>query len=303
MQNLPAFDTFIAVAETLSFAAAARRLGLSSSATGKAIGSLEAQLGVRLFNRTTRRVSLTAEGEMLLARARQFQEDWRETVGLLSESAGLPQGLLRISLPAIGYRLLAPHLAAFAQTYPRIRLDLDLDDRLKNVVAEGFDVAIRSGVLPDSGLMSRKMGTFRFVLCAAPSYLTGHTEPRDIAACARHRLIRFRRPDSDVLQAWKLARGVQSAIEEAKPFVICTNMEAVRAAAIAGLGVAWTPDFLIQDALDSGQLQIVLHEESTEGTFWLIWPAGRFSSPRLRAFLDFAAEKLLAPKQSIQFGA
>ncbi len=299
MQSLQPLETFVAVAETLSFAVAARKLGLSPSATGKAIGALESQLGVRLFNRTTRRVSLTAEGELLLGRARRLQEDWRETVDLLSESAGVPQGLLRISLPAIGYRFLAPHLADFAKAYPQIRLDLDFDDRLKDLVAEGFDLAIRSGFLPDSGLKSRKLGSFRFVLCGAPSYLARHGEPADLAGLQGQRLIRFRYPNSDARQPWRFASGEQPAIEGTSPFIACTNMEAVRAAAIAGLGLAWAPDFLIQDALDADQLRIVLPAQAVEGIFWLLWPAGRFSSPRLRAFLDFAAGRLLATRERI----
>lgn len=294
MQDLPSLEAFVAVAETLSFAAAARKLGLSPSATGKAIATLEAQLAVRLFNRTTRRVSLTPEGQLLLARAQRLQEDWRETVALLSASADVPQGTLRISLPAVGYRFLAPHLAEFSRAYPKVRLDLDFDDRVKDIVAEGFDLAIRSGDLPDSGLMSRKLGAFRFVLCAAPSYLAQHGEPGDCAALADRQLIRFRRPGNDALQPWLLASGRQVVVEETAPIVVCTNMEGVRAAAIAGLGVAWTPDFLIRDALNLDQLRVVLRAESVEGAFWLLWPSGRFSSPRLRAFIDFAAGRLLA---------
>ncbi|OAF05761.1 hypothetical protein AYJ54_02385 [Bradyrhizobium centrolobii] len=294
MQSLPSLETFVTVAETLSFAAAARKLGLSPSATGKAIAALETQLGVRLFNRTTRHVSLTAEGELLLGRARRLQEEWNETVTLLSASAGVPQGLLRISLPTVGYRFLAPHLAEFTRAHPKIRLDLDFDDRIRDVVAEGFDLAIRSGVLPDSGLMSRKLGSFRFVLCAAPSYLTEFGEPSDCAALFNQRLIRFRHPGTDVMQSWLFANGTQAVVEETTPFVVCSNMEAVCAAAVAGLGLAWAPDFLIRDALDAGQLRIVLDAEAVQGAFWLVWPSGKFSSPRLRAFLDFAAGRLLA---------
>ncbi|MFB9267356.1 LysR substrate-binding domain-containing protein [Bradyrhizobium erythrophlei] len=293
MESPPSLHTFVAVAETLSFAAAARKLGLSPSATGKAIGALEAQLGVRLFTRTTRRVCLTPEGELLLGRARRLQDDWRETTALLSESTGEPQGLLRISLPAVGYHLLAPHLAEFTQAYPKIRLDLDFDDRMRDLVADGFDLAIRSGELPDSSLTSRKLGTFRFILCAAPSYLAEHGEPRDAAELTNHRQIRFRHPDTDVMQVWRIAGGSRAAVEEATPFVVCSNMEAVRAAALAGLGLAWSPDFLVRDLVASGTLRIVLDAEAVEGVFWLLWPSGRYGSARLRAFLDFAISRLL----------
>jgi DNA-binding transcriptional LysR family regulator len=296
MENLRSLEIFLAVAEALSFAEAARRLGLSSSATGKAIGGLEARLGVRLFNRTTRRVSLTPEGQVLLGRGRRLRDEWRETEALLSASGAEPQGLFRLSLPAVGYRFLAPHLAAFMRAYPKVRLDLDFDDRIKDVVAEGFDLAIRSGVLPDSALMSRKLGVFQYFLCAAPSYLAEHGEPATIAALSGHRLICFRHPGTDVLQDWRLANGSMVELDRAMQAVICTNMEAVRVAAIAGLGVAWAPDFLVDDALKSGQLIVVLRSEATEGAFWLLWPPSRRTSPRLRAFLDFATVRLLSDR-------
>jgi DNA-binding transcriptional LysR family regulator len=287
MENLRSLEIFISVAEALSFAAAARRLGLSTSATGKAVGSLEARLGVRLLNRTTRRVSLTPEGELLYSRALRMQEDWRDTEALLSGSSARPQGALRISLPAIGYRLLLPHLQAFTHRYPDIRLDLDCDDRIRDVVADGFDLAIRSGVLPDSTLLSRKLTAFKFSLCASPAYLAQHGTPSSVDDLVAHRTIRFRRTDADVLQSWCLCSGVARDIERHAPPFICTNMEAVRLAAIAGLGIAWSPDFLIADAIASGDLVDVLPSETTEGVFWVVWPSGRHVTPRLRAFLDF----------------
>ena len=292
MESPPSLLAFVTVAETLSFAAAARKLGLSPSATGKAIAALEAQLGVRLFTRTTRRVSLTPEGELLLRRARRLQEDWRETTALLSASAREPQGLLRISLPAAGYRFLAPHLAEFTQVHPKIRLDLDFDDRIKDLVTGGFDLAIRSGELPDSGMTSRKLPPFRLSVYAAPSYLAEYGEPDAPAMLAAHRLIRFRHPDTDVLQAWRLASGTHASVEETTPHVICSNIEAVRAAAIAGLGLAWGPDFLMHDAVEAGELRLVLPAETIDAAFWLLWPSGRYGSTRLRAFIDFATRRL-----------
>jgi DNA-binding transcriptional LysR family regulator len=295
MESLRSLENFLAVAETLSFAEAARKLGLSPSATGKTIAALETRLGVRLFNRTTRRVSLTSEGELLLGSARRLRDEWRETEALLSASIGEPQGWLRVSLPAIGYRFLAPHLAAFAKAYPKIRLDLDFDDRIKDIVAEGFDIAIRSGHLPDSSLLSCKLGTFRFILCAAPSYISEHGEPANVSELAGHSLIRFRYPSTQTLQHWRLANGEVDEIEQATPSIVCSNMEGVCAAASAGLGIAWAPDFLVSGVISSGRLMEVLPSLATEGNFWLLWPAGLHTSPRLRAFLDFAKTQLFRP--------
>ena len=298
MENLRALETFIVVAETLSFAEAGRRSGLSPSAVGKTIAKLEAALGVRLFHRTTRRVSLTFEGEVLLERGRRLQDAWRDIEAVLGEAAAEPRGWLRLSLPAIGYRFLAPHLEKFATVYPNIRLDLDLDDRIRDIVGEGFDAAIRSGILPDSSLVARKLGGFRFVFCAAPLYLGRRGRPDTIDALAERAHLRFRRPQTTTLQDWTLASGPSDVIARATPSAVFTNMEAVRAAAIAGLGIAWVPEFLILDAIASGQLETILDRESTQGTFWLVSPARALTSPKLRVFADFAAARFFRPFDS-----
>ena len=171
MDTLGALDIFVLVAERLSFADAGRKLGLSPSAVGKKIARLESRLGARLFHRTTRQVSLTAEGTILLERARRIREDVDDLAIVLAEAASEPKGRLRVSLPTIGYRFLAPHLDAFHRAYPKVGLDLDFNDDTVDLVAEGVDIAIRGGTLANSGLMSRKLGGFRYVLCASPSYV------------------------------------------------------------------------------------------------------------------------------------
>ena len=177
---MSALPLFLAAAEEHSFAAAGRRLGLSPSAAGKAIGRLEARLGVALFRRTTRRVSLTVEGELLFERARAIQQEWAGAEAVLAEARGVPQGRLRVALPAIGYRLLAPHLADFAAAFPHVAFDLDLDDRILDLTQARIDVAIRSGPLKDSSHHSRRLGDFRFVICASPIYLCMRGTPETV---------------------------------------------------------------------------------------------------------------------------
>lgn len=292
MDSFASLDAFLAVAENLSFAEGARQLGLSPSATGKSIARLETRLGVRLFHRTTRRVSLTGEGELLLVQARRIRDDLRDTEAALSGSAADPQGRLRVSLPAIGYRFLASHLAAFVRDYPKIRLDLDLSDRIVDLAAEGIDVAIRGGTLANSTLMSRKLRRFRFMLCAAPAYIANHGKPESIAELGRHALVLFRYPGTEAMQKWTLQSAPSQDSARGKAAITCTNMEAVLAATIAGLGLSWMPDFLAADAIAKGELLRLLEDEETEGTFWLVWSAGRHTSPKLRAFIDFAAKHL-----------
>jgi DNA-binding transcriptional LysR family regulator len=167
MDSLTSLTSFVRTAETLSFVQAARLLGISASAVGKNVARLEHKLGVRLFNRSTRNVSLTAEGAAFLTRCQSILEQIQEAESELTSSLSQPTGKLRISLPVIGYRLLLPALTAFTRLYPQVELDLDFSDRLVNLIDEGFDVAIRSGELADSRLIARKLGAF--VLCSAPA--------------------------------------------------------------------------------------------------------------------------------------
>lgn len=167
MDSLTSLTSFVRTAETLSFVQAARLLGISASAVGKNVARLEHKLGVRLFNRSTRNVSLTAEGAAFLTRCQSILEQIQEAESELTSSLSQPTGKLRISLPVIGYRLLLPALTAFSRLYPQVELDLDFSDRLVNLIDEGVDVAIRSGELADSRLIARTLGVF--VLCSAPA--------------------------------------------------------------------------------------------------------------------------------------
>jgi DNA-binding transcriptional LysR family regulator len=290
VDSLSGLGLFLAVAEERSFAAASRRLGLSASATGKAVSRLEARLGVALFNRTTRQVSLTAEGELLLDRARQIREAWRETEASLSQAKVIPQGRLRVAAPAVGYRLLAPHLAEFAERYPHVVLDLDFDDRIADLTIGRIDVAIRSGVLADSSHRSRRLRDFRFLLCAAPDYLAAAGMPKTLEDLRTHRLIRYRYPGSEALQPWRFVLAVD--VEGAESAVICTNMEAVLSATLCGLGISQMPDFLVADALATGRLATIFDQDAPGSTFSLLWHETSHGSPKLRAFIDFCVERL-----------
>ncbi len=195
MDSLTSLTSFVRTAETLSFVQAARLLGISASAVGKNVARLEHKLGVRLFNRSTRNVSLTAEGAAFLTRCQSILEQIQEAESELTSSLSQqPTGKLRISLPVIGYRLLLPALTAFSRLYPQVELDLDFSDRLVNLIDEGVDVAIRSGELADSRLIARKLGGFRFVLCASPTYLAEYGVPGSPAELAAHKCIFFPLP-------------------------------------------------------------------------------------------------------------
>jgi DNA-binding transcriptional LysR family regulator len=291
VESLTGIVAFVRAAETLSFVAAGAQLGISASAVGKSIARLEESLGVRLFHRTTRRVSLTEEGTLFLDRCRRILDDLRDAEAMLSHAARAPRGRLRVSLPTIGYRFLLPVLPEFRRLNPDVELDLDFNDRLVDIVEEGFDAVIRSGTLTDSSLMVRRLGPFRFVLCASPAYLAGRGVPSVPKDLATHDGVHFRFPATGKLQEWLIAGDavhVPSALT-------CNNMEAVRAAAIGGLGIAYMPDFLAQEAIKVGTLRAVLGGYLVDpGQFSIVWPSSRHLSTRLRAFTDFLCERLFA---------
>ena len=292
MESLSGFNVFVQVAEARSFVAAGRVLGISASAIGKSVARLEERLGVRLFHRSTRHIRLTAEGEIFCERARRILDDLADARAMMQQSAQAPQGRLRVSLPVIGYRFLLPHLPEFSQRYPAIELELDFNDHLVDVIEDGVDVAIRSGALADSGLLARRLGPFRLMLLAAPAYLAQRGTPATPHDLAGHACLRFRFPTSGKLQEWVLQ---PDTVLPAPSTLVCNNMEAMREACIAGLGIAYMPDFLARDALRSGALSPVLAQcGDLGGQFWMLWPASRQLSPKLRAFVDFMAPRLLA---------
>jgi DNA-binding transcriptional LysR family regulator len=293
MESLANLLAFTRTAESLSFVQAARRLGLSASAVGKSVARLEQDLGVQLLHRSTRKVSLTTEGALFYDRTRRILDDIEDAEMMLKEAVAAPRGRLRVSLPTIGYRFLAPQLPAFARRYPEVELDFDFNDHLIDVVAEGVDVVIRSGVLPDSQLMSRRLGAFRFLLCAAPAYLEARGELRSAADLDQHACLRFRFPTTGKLQDWVLRGASRDAVARYPTAMVCNNMEAMLAAAIAGLGVAYVPDFLATEALSKNLLRQLLETETDAGgDFWLLWPSTRQASPKVRAFVEFMAPRL-----------
>jgi DNA-binding transcriptional LysR family regulator len=303
MDSLNGIIAFVRTAETLSFVGAGRALGISASAVGKSIAKLEQTVGVRLFHRSTRRVSLTAEGQQFYERCRHILDDLQDAEAMLSHAVQTPRGKLRVSLPTIGYRFLLPVLPAFSALYPEIEVDLDFNDRLVDIVDEGFDVVIRSGELPDSRLTSRRLGLFRFVLCASPAYLGQHGVPQVPVDLESHQCIRFRFPSSGKLHEWALCKDGTRFEPRLPTALTCNNMEAVQGAAIRHYGIAYMPDFLVREAVRRGELRTLLDGYlDAPGQFSAVWPTSRHLSPKLRAFVDFMSEKLFAEETEIKPG-
>lgn len=299
MDSLTGIIAFVRSAEALSFVAAARKLGVSPSAVGKNIARLENSMGVRLFQRSTRRVRLTPEGLLFFERCRRILDDLQDAEAAISQATQSPKGRLRVSLPAIGYRFFLPQLSDFRRLYPEIELDLDFNDNLVDLIEEGVDVAIRSGPLSDSRLMARRLGPFRFILCAAADYLRARGVPKTPADIEQHDCIRYRFVTTGKLMEWNFADGgTPLRIRNA---LTCNNMEAVLAATLDGHGLAYMPDFLVRHAIQQGRLQTLLPGCVTDqGQFWAVWPASRHLLPRTRVLVDFIADRLFPGEEKIQ---
>ncbi|HEY4199184.1 MAG TPA: LysR family transcriptional regulator [Devosiaceae bacterium] len=290
MEHLGTMSLFVQAAEGGSFVAAGRQAGLSASAVGKAVARLERRLGVRLFHRNTRNMTLTEEGRLFLDRCRRIFEEIEAAEMELTRTAAAPNGRLRVSLPMVGM-LLMPVIADFMSAYPAITLDLDFTDRLVDVIEEGFDVVIRTGVASDSSLMRRSLGRFRTRLVASPAYIGRRGMPASPADLALHDCLRQRSQSTRKLIDWPLkANGGIGAIPET---MSANALEPLAHLAENGFGIAAMPPFAVAAQIEAGSLVSILDDHIlTIGELAALWPTSRQLSPRIRAFVTFLAEHL-----------
>ncbi|RJG40540.1 LysR family transcriptional regulator [Mesorhizobium sp. DCY119] len=298
MDSLGSLNVFIRAAEARSFTVAGRQLGVSSSGVGKAIARLEARLGTRLFHRSTRSIALTTEGARFLERCQRILVEIEEAEQELSQSQGAPRGKLRVSLPLVGM-LMMPMLTRFMRVYPEIELDLDFNDRLVDLIEEGFDAVVRTGDAVDSRLMTRVLGNFRHNLVASPAYLEKHGTPKTPAELERHACLHHKYPTTGKLASWHLReRATELDIELPKTATVST-IEPLIYMAEQGLGIACLPEYAIRQHLNDGKLVAVLSDHTQHvGTFRALWPSSRFVSPKIRVFVDFLAGNLLPDRSS-----
>lgn len=292
MDSLNGFVVFVQVAETRSFVAAGRLLGVSASAVGKSVARLEEKLGVRLFHRSTRSVTLTAEGTLFLERSRRILAEIEAAELELSQATAAPRGRLRVSLPLVS-SLVLPVLGGFMREYPEIELDLDFTDRLVDVIEEGFDAVVRTGDPTDSRLSARRLGSFRSTLVASPDYLARRGTPKVPADLLEHTCLHYRFPNSGKLEPWALRRAAGETELTLPISMICNNIETRVCFALQGLGIAYLPEFSIKEPLANGRLRAVLadHAERT-GVFHVLWPASKHPLPKVRAFVDFLCARV-----------
>jgi len=291
MESLNSLNVFVQVAEARSFVGAGRVLGVTASAVGKSIVRLEERLGVRLFHRSTRSITLTSEGAQFLQRSRRILLEIEAAEAELSQTAQAPRGRLRVSLPLVGDPFL-PTLAAFKKAWPEVDLDLSFSDRRVDVVEEGYDAVVRSGDLEDSRLSARPIGQYRMILVGSTDYLAQRGTPKQPEDLLQHACIQFRYPNTGKLQRWPLPQKDQQPDLQLPASMICNNLQARICFAVQGIGIAYLPDFAIRPWLDNGHLVQVLEDCVEPGFFRILWPSGRHLTPKLRAFIDFLHDHL-----------
>lgn len=291
MDNLAGVSAFVQAAETLSFVDAGRVLGISASAVGKSIARLENRLGVRLFHRSTRSMTLTTEGRRFLLRCQRILEEMAAAKRDISDTHSAPRGKLRVSLPLVG-GLLNPVLAEFVRNYPDIELEADFSDRRVDVVEEGFDAVIRVGETEDSRLMSRQLGTFHLQLVAAPDYLHRAGIPLQPADLHGHAGLLYKFPSTGKVEPWPL-EGWEKRIETLAHRLVCNTVDTLIYLAESGQGIACLPDFAVKRALEQGRLQQILREHCRHsGSFKVLWPSSKHLTPKLRVFIDTLSARL-----------
>ncbi|MEL6385296.1 MAG: LysR family transcriptional regulator [Cyanobacteria bacterium J06626_18] len=295
MKSLSNIQAFVRVAEVQSFVGASNALGLSTSAVSKAVGRLEADLGVKLFHRTTRSISLTPDGTRFYEGCKQLLIDLELLESEIQGNHQLaPRGQLTLSVPdAFGRVCLVPILGAFLQAFPDLTLEVSVDDRAVDLAAQGVDVAIRTGSLSDSAnLIASRLTTYPMVVCAAPAYLTQQSEPQHPEQLQQHNCLNFRNRATGRFYPWTFAINGSNQQYAATGTLVVNDSDAIVQSAIAGLGISQMPGFLAAKALARGDLVEVLRPyRPFDIPVWICYLDRRFVALRIRAFVGFIGEQ------------
>jgi DNA-binding transcriptional LysR family regulator len=284
-------EIFVAVVEAGSLTAAAERFEISSAMVGKHIRSLEARLGTRLLTRTTRRQSLTEIGRQYYEQCRRILADVKDAESLAESMAAAPRGVLKVTVPlTYGVEIFSPAMTDYLSEWPEVTLELDLSNRMTDLVEEGFDAAVRIGQLQDSSFVARPLKPYRMRACASPAYLARAGIPRTPADLAHHECLGFLHWGRE--GAWRL--GGESAAENALRAgrFRANNGQALKVAALRGFGLVLQPEALLAREIASGELVSVLEEHLPEGApVHLVYPRDRRATPKLTSFIDFVIER------------
>jgi DNA-binding transcriptional LysR family regulator len=294
MDRLTSMATFVRVVQLGSFAAAAQDTDISATMVAKHIRALESRLGARLLNRTTRRQSLTEVGSLYVERCKALLADVDAAEASVGELRTAPRGTLRVTAPvSFGSRRLAPALAEFLRLYPEVKVDLSLSDRTVDLVDEGFEAAIRIGALHDTRLVARRLRSYRSLLCAAPDYIRRRGRPKMPQDLGAHDCLGF--TPAGRRGRWRFLRGDEEKTVTFVPRLLANNGEALRQAALAGLGIVLQPEVLLEHDIEQKRLIRVLPTWSLpERPMHVVYVADRQATPKRQCFIDFIVERFRA---------
>ena len=288
MQGLQQFLAFAQTARRGSFAAAARDLGGSPSTLAKSVARLETALGVKLFHRTTRQVSLTADGERLFHRCERVLAEFEALQADAAGSRVAPSGTLRVDLPIFyGRRFVLPLLARLQGEHPALTFEVRMQDGFADLVRDGIDLAVRMGELRDSSLVARRIDSQTLVFVASPAYLKAHGTPQRIEDLAAHQAVAFRMPSSGRKRPWQVRQGRRTVELQPAHTLLISDTESLGAAARLGLGLCQLPDNIVQDELASGaRVEVLPACRPPAMPISAVVPSGRLVPPRVRVLLD-----------------
>jgi LysR family transcriptional regulator for bpeEF and oprC len=291
MDRFAVMATFIRVAERGSFTHAADDLGISRAQASQQVAALEKRLGVRLFDRTTRRVALSNHGAEYLERARRIMADVAQADEAMSRTRERPHGRLRVDVPvAFGRNLLVPALPQFRKRYPELKLELRFNDRLVDLLAEKVDIALRFGPVRDGRLIARRLFASRWITCAAPSYVAAHGAPLQPQGLAGHQCIGYLAPESGRVREWQFGKGKAHLRQRVECVLAFDSAEAVLASGIAGGGVFQASHLLASGPMAAGLLQQLLVDYAVDGPVGsIVYPGSARHSAAVRVFGDFLA--------------
>ncbi len=291
MAKLPDFEAlaiFAKVVELRSFAAASGELALSKATVSKAVSRLEERLGARLFNRTSRRLALTDAGQKLAGRAARLLADGEAVENEALAQSVRPRGLVRLAAPmTFGVKIVAPLLPEFLATFPEVSIDLHLSDAMIDLIGEGFDAGVRIARLPDSSLIARRLCAMPRYTVAAPAYLKRHGRPTHPMHLADHKCFGYAYLSTPGVWHYTNASGEQASVRPAGQLRV-NNGEAVMPALLAGLGIADLPEFIVGDAIRSGEVEVILKGwKQPEGAVHLVTPPGGPRPARVEVLADY----------------
>jgi LysR family transcriptional regulator, regulator for bpeEF and oprC len=298
MDRLLALQTFARVVELGGFTKAGDSLQLSKTTVSDLVQSLEARLGVRLFQRTTRRVTVTPDGAAFYERCARILADLEEAEASVMQARVAPKGRLRIDVPgAFGRLFVIPALPQFLARYPDLRLELGTGLRPVHLLEEGIDCVVRIGEQPDSSLVARRIGTLSFICCASPEYLREHGVPRTPEDLSAHRCVNFMSNRTGRILDWEFVRDGRKVQLTLDGVLAVNDSDAYVAAGVTSLGIVKVADYVARPYLESGQLTQVLTDWTAEVPISVMYPQSRHLSAKVRIFVDWVSE--LIPKNPL----